>query len=618
MVTSRYILHTAWKTLLLYVYHSKPTTAATATITRSIGMDSDDCVASSCYWKPHSLPIVFRSSTYYETSDYRTAISSDGSTIVIGLPSYEDSRGAVWTYHWDDATLEWNMNDNIIVGDYSLSQTGYDLALNGNGNILIVGSPHASTSGPTFQYPSRTRVYRRNKASHGGWEQLGSTLMESSKADWLDEEFDTGEDTWYSMTGSGTAVAISYDGYRVAVGAPHSSPRPGKEDEQSHRQGQVNVYEYDESVQEWIMLGESLYGKIDNHVFGFSLDMSADGTMLIVGSPQVSYPVGEELSPGAAYAFELLPSSSFPVTLTRSAVDASYTWKPVGSPIEGDESGDLAGFSVAIDDVGTRIVIGYPDFGGLFNGGLVRVFDLENNGKNADWVQVGSDILPDDTTGYGEGRAVAISGDGTTIAVYSPKTSFNDHILGMTRIWRLSPSCRDDDNNQDEACDWAVVGDSLSGERGHGGPTHRGRTVGLTLDGNRLALASSLNYTKDYWAPHDNMEYWEGNSRVLDLTHITNSPTVSPSTFAPAAATASSSIPPSQRPVDRIPPSASPTLLRSKIPTIHGSPLPTSPGMLSLPTDPPNETTSESHSTSKEILIFNLCLFLPFLLLVSN
>jgi hypothetical protein len=81
-------------------------------------------------------------------------------------------------------------------------------------------------------------------------------------------------------------VAISEDGSTVAVGSPHYN----------HTQGLVRVHRFDETTETWYPLGDDILGDLvffedefSNEIImtiqtvGFSLDLSDDGNVLILG-----------------------------------------------------------------------------------------------------------------------------------------------------------------------------------------------------------------------------------------------------------------------------------------------------------------------------------------------
>jgi hypothetical protein len=73
----------------------------------------------------------------------------------------------------------------------------------------------------------------------------------------------------------GTSVALSTDANTIAAGAPYSNKLTGY----------VVVYQADEDGGKMMPLGKTIYGNAPDNQFGQSLDNSADGITLAVGSP---------------------------------------------------------------------------------------------------------------------------------------------------------------------------------------------------------------------------------------------------------------------------------------------------------------------------------------------
>ena len=91
-------------------------------------------------------------------------------------------------------------------------------------------------------------------------------------------------------------------------------------------------------------------------------------------------------------------------------------WEQTGGDIDGENSGDESGRSVAVSANGNRVAIGATVNGGNGNNsGHVRVFERVGSG----WVKVGADIDGEnefDNSGF----SVAVSADGNRVAIGAP------------------------------------------------------------------------------------------------------------------------------------------------------------------------------------------------------
>ncbi|MFK7808909.1 MAG: T9SS type A sorting domain-containing protein [Saprospiraceae bacterium] len=137
----------------------------------------------------------------------------------------------------------------------------------------------------------------------------------------------------------------------------------------------------------------------------------------------------------------------------------------IGQALEG------AGTTVAISMDGNRIAYGAPlNFNSYLYGGLVKVYDL----VDGDWVQIGNDIEGEDD-GDEAGRSIALSADGSRIAVGMPENDANGDDSGKVKVYELV-------NNQ-----WILLAGEIQGEMED---ELCGESIALSADGNRLVVSS--------------------------------------------------------------------------------------------------------------------------------
>ena len=177
-------------------------------------------------------------------------------------------------------------------------------------------------------------------------------------------------------------------------------------------------------------------------------------------------------------------------------------WIQVGEDIVG-EFGAGSGFSVSISADGQIVAIG----GILYNGqngqwvGHVRVYSW--NGEM--WTQMGADIegeAPWDFNGW----SVALSANGSTVAISSPHSDGNSSTDGRTRVYSYDGSV------------WTQIGSDIDGE-----PNDvSGQSVSLSSNGNTLAIGSPLccgnqgktivySYVNDMWVQKGQVLIGENN-----------------------------------------------------------------------------------------------------------
>jgi hypothetical protein len=127
--------------------------------------------------------------------------------------------------------------------------------------------------------------------------------------------------------------------------------------------------------------------------------------------------------------------------LSNDTADAGYVrvfnyseqnlWIQLGSDLEGESSKDGFGRSLAMDSNGRRIAVGATHGGG--GNGTVRIFDF----AEGVWSPVGQ-ALDGDNFEDNQGTSVAISADGTLVAVGAGGADINGNSSGLVRMYELS------------------------------------------------------------------------------------------------------------------------------------------------------------------------------------
>lgn len=170
-------------------------------------------------------------------------------------------------------------------------------------------------------------------------------------------------------------------------------------------------------------------------------------------------------------------------------------WSQAGSDLDGEAKEDQFGNVTAMSDNGDRMIVGthQNDRNGR-DAGHARVYEWNGN----DWVQMGSDIDgAADRFNNGDflGYAVDISGDGSTIAVGSPRSDFPGSNAGYVRVLKW-------DNGS-----WTQVGDTIYGEEEG---DWCGTSISLSKDGSRVAVGS------EYFGPGSSPITAVGQVRVFE------------------------------------------------------------------------------------------------------
>jgi hypothetical protein len=225
------------------------------------------------------------------------ALSADGNTAIVGLPLYSNTGAAAVFIRRGNI---WTQQGPILVNTVGRGSQGTSVALSGDGNTAIVGSPLDLPGGAAW-------VYTR---TNGIWIQPGTRLT--------------------SLTGSeGQSVALSADGNTAITGAPFDSSEIGA----------ARVYTRNGGVwsQPTKLVGTGMWQPRGPADQGFSVALSADGNVALSGGPR-----------------------NDPFGSTWVFVRNGGIWTQQGSPLVGTAASEFAwqGFSVALSGDGRTAVVG--------------------------------------------------------------------------------------------------------------------------------------------------------------------------------------------------------------------------------------------------------------------
>jgi len=269
-------------------------------------------ILDSGTWKKHGEDIVSEPRRR-DLFGSALAFSSIDNMLVIGAPSNKINRpGFVSFYSFEDK--KWQKSAADIVGDAVNDKFGTSLAISESvsvGIVVAIGALGNSNNASTTGY---VQVFLLSGSGSGsGWynqSKLGESILGNPN------------------DGLGQSVALSSDGYTLAVGAPKSSNN-------GSTSGCVYVYSFESPS--WSQLGNTIDGEENGSLAGDSLDISSDGSILAIGAP------GNKSGQVSVYYFN------------------NNSWDQRGDNIEGDGPGDAAGKYVAMSSNGTQIAIGAPD-----------------------------------------------------------------------------------------------------------------------------------------------------------------------------------------------------------------------------------------------------------------
>lgn len=275
----------------------------------------------------------------------------------------------------------YNVNDNggtILKGMPNIDKNfGQSVAISGDGQTLVVGSPDALGSGVV-------RIYELEEkdASSGGDDNDNGD--EDGEKNWILTESLLGRQQGDKF---GTAVALSQDGRVMAVGEPGRDGIPPGD-----KAGNVRTYVY--SPFGYVSRGPNLEGTGATDHFGLSLALSKDGTRLAIGAPYRDNSFqSTSISGSKQRSYKRIGSNggsngndndSIYTTRLVSGTVSVYEWSiqarewvPLGLPLAGTSHMDRFGWSLDLNHDGSLLCVGSPR--NLEFGGHVRCFQEEKS-----------------------------------------------------------------------------------------------------------------------------------------------------------------------------------------------------------------------------------------------
>lgn len=332
---------------------------------------------------------------------------------------------------WDG--IAWQTQGTPIDGLSFADEAANAVAMSADGDTVVVASPLADSNG---EHSGHVRIFNRVGTQ---WTQRGLTI-----------EGAAGEDHF------GTSVAISDDGNTIAIGAEGN-------DDSGENAGQVQIYRWDSTNNEWGQLAQDINGEAGGDFSGISVSLSADGNTVAIGADSND---GPGTDGGTAFGQVRIYSLN------------NGSWQQLGADIDGLTAGSMAGYSVALSAAGTRVAIGAP-YSDLIheNAGKVCVFDWNGTA----WVPVGLEIYGRSPTDY-SGTSIALSADGNILAIGSPGHDAGGTDTGHVRVFQLIDGT------------WTPFGLTVFGSPGE----YFGTDVALSDDGLTLVVGAERNDINGY------------------------------------------------------------------------------------------------------------------------
>jgi hypothetical protein len=185
---------------------------------------------------------------------------------------------------------------------------------------------------------------------------------------------------------------------------------------------------------------------------------------------------------------------------TGSGKTAIYSWNGSswakrGSDINGETTGDRSGHSVAMSSDGSVVAIGAPlNDGTGADAGHVRVYAWNGSA----WIQRGTDI-DGEAAGDQSGYSVAMSSDGSVVAIGAPYNDGTASNAGHVCVYAWNGTS------------WAKRGADIDGEADG---DQSGFSVAMSSDGSVVAIGAPLNDGTGVDAGQVRVYAWNGTSWV--------------------------------------------------------------------------------------------------------
>tara|TARA_B100000575_G_C23138836_1_gene662269 strand:+ start:234 stop:4397 length:4164 start_codon:yes stop_codon:yes gene_type:complete len=249
----------------------------------------------------------------------RVVFNDVGNIIAISSTGSNSNAGHVSIYQLNGNS--WDKLGSTIEGSNS-ENSGIGLDLSSDGKTIAIGSPNYKKEN-SFNYPGRVRIYQYDE-SLSEWSQKANLIGEGAGPNF------------------GKSLSLNSDGTRIAIGAP-------KDNDSGQRDATGSVYVFDSTFNNgsWDQYGNDIDGENKDDLFGESVSLSGDGTMLAIGSPGYERSGNNETDIGKVEIYQYGLSNG------------SFKWHgPWGETLYGDLDSDYFGYYSKFSKDGKILAVG--------------------------------------------------------------------------------------------------------------------------------------------------------------------------------------------------------------------------------------------------------------------
>lgn len=189
---------------------------------------------------------------------WSTSLSNSGDIVAISA-KFNDENGvdSGKVQIFENVSGIWTQIGSDIYGQSETDQSGHSIDLNGNGNIIAIGSPSNDNYGNNRGY---IRVFENIS---GEWIQIGSDIVGEENND-----------------NFGLSVSLNNDGNILAGGGPSNGGG-------GIFSGHVRVYRNESNS--WVQIGVDINGENTTDRLGTTTALNNEGNILVVGAPNHSF-----------------------------------------------------------------------------------------------------------------------------------------------------------------------------------------------------------------------------------------------------------------------------------------------------------------------------------------
>ena len=318
---------------------------------------------TSGVWTQQGPKLVGTGTTEPAAQGTSVALSSNGSTAIVGGPYDGGGVGAAWVFT-RNASGVWTQQAKLVGTGGGGGWQDYSVSLSSNGDTALIGGPQDNAGA------GAAWVFTRDAG--GVWAQDGPKLVGTGAT---------------GVAGQGTSVALSPDATTVIVGGPQDNGNAGA------------AWVFTPGATFWTQQGPKLVGAGMSGFAqqGSSVSLSSNGNTAIVGGPW------DRGRAGTAWVFR-----------RSRAIWSQQPGRLVGTGAIGDSA---QGTSLSLSSDGNTAIVG------------ARV---DNDGIGAAWIfavstGLGVKLVGSGMTGIAnQGWSVALSSDGNTAIVGGPEDNGGD------------------------------------------------------------------------------------------------------------------------------------------------------------------------------------------------